>query len=551
MAFFHCLLYIALSGMLFFLLGRILPKRMFRPDLFPYHAWKVENGGRLYYKIKINRWQAIVPDMSRLLPGFMPAKRLLHRPSDAQLMRMIRETCVAELIHVFLCVSGIALFWIWPGMGGIILYILYVVLGNLPFILIQRYNRPRLQAMLVANRKHVERARSKRQTQEKKVLILSCNTGEGHNSCAKAVQEAFSERGMECIVEDALGFISPRISRLISHMHVWVYRKHPRLFRFGYRFSEKHPELFNDRSFMYGLLVYGCDPLASHIVDKGYDLVISTHVFSALMLTVSQKRHDLKIRTGFVATDYTRSPSMERSDLDLYFVPDTSLIRDFTINKISKEKIVVSGIPVKQAAYHHTEKVFAKRQYQLPDDCRHLLVMCGSMGCGPLKWLIALLVLELKENQYITVICGTNDKLREKLEKRYAVNDHVRIYGFRNDVSLLMDSADLYLTKPGGLSVTEAAVKNLPMVMINAVAGCEEYNKNFFVKSGLGVSADSIWSLARLCMDILSDDENLDQMMKAGKRKTWENAPQMICSKMLDEPDKETDPELDSISIKM
>ena len=539
----NCLLYIELTGLASFLLGRILPKRLFRPNMFPYRSWRVEDGGKLYFKIKINRWQSIVPDMSRIVPSLMPSKRIQRRPSDAQIMRMIRETCVAEFIHILLCLSGVGLFWIWPGWGGTIVYVLYVLLGNLPFILIQRYNRPRLIAMLHASRKQAERVRSKKDAHHKKVLILSCNTGEGHNSCAKAIKEAFNEREMECNIADALSFISPEISKMVSRLHVWVYRKHPRLFRFAYRFSEKHPGLFKERALMYALLVYGCDPLASYIVDGGYDIVISTHVFSALILTVSQKRHNLHIRTGFVATDYTRSPSMERSDLDVYFVPDASLKRDFIIDAITPEKIVDSGIPVKQSMYHCTEKVFAKRHYQLPENSRHLLVMCGSMGCGPLKWLIALLVMELKENQYITVVCGTNQKLLTRLEKRYAGNDHVRVYGFRDDISLLMDSADLYFTKPGGLSVTEAAVKNLPMVMINAVAGCEEYNKNFFVKSGLGVTSDSIWSLSRLFMDILSDDESLAQMADAGRRRKWRNAAHVICSTMLEEPEEETDPE--------
>lgn len=543
----NCLIYIALSGAVSFVLGRILPKRIFHPDRFPYRTLKVEKEGKLYLKININHWQSVLPDMSRILPGLMPAKRIMHRPTDAQLVCMIRETCVAEFIHVLLCVSGAALIWIWPGLGGVLVYALYVLLGNVPFILIQRYNRPRLIAILQASRRKAERCRNKRTQAQKKVLILSCNTGEGHNSCARAVKEAFDERNMDCSITDALSFIAPSISNLISRLHVWVYRKHPRLFRFGYRFSEKHPELFNERSFMYKLLVYGCDPLASFIIDEGYDIVISTHVFSALMLTVSCKRHHLNVRTGFVATDYTRSPSMERSNLDFYFVPDASLKRDFIINAITEDRIVDSGIPVKQALYHHTEKVFAKRNYQLPDDCRHLLVMCGSMGCGPLKWLIALIALELKENQYVTVVCGTNEKLRQKLEKRYSNNDHVRIYGYRQDISLLMDSADLYMTKPGGLSVTEAAVNHLPMVMINAVAGCEEYNKNFYVKSGLGVTSDSIWSLSRLCMDILSDEDSLAQMRASGQRKKWRNAAHVICRTMLDEPEENTDADAQNI----
>ena len=60
------------------------------------------------------------------------------------------ETCVAELTHALLCIAGLALLWLWPGTGGIVLFALYVLLGNIPFILIQRYNRPRLQKLLRA-----------------------------------------------------------------------------------------------------------------------------------------------------------------------------------------------------------------------------------------------------------------------------------------------------------------------------------------------------------------------------------------------------------------
>ena len=49
-----------------------------------------------------------------------------------------------------------------------------------------------------------------------RVLILSCNTGEGHNSCGKAIQEAFQARNIECEMEDALRFVSPKFSKVMS-----------------------------------------------------------------------------------------------------------------------------------------------------------------------------------------------------------------------------------------------------------------------------------------------------------------------------------------------
>ena len=68
-------------------------------------------------------------------------------------------------------------------------------------------------------------------------LILSCNTGQGHNSCAAAIKEYYDQMGQPCAVEDALAFISEGISAFISWGHSTVYRHLPWLFRLGYRWT--------------------------------------------------------------------------------------------------------------------------------------------------------------------------------------------------------------------------------------------------------------------------------------------------------------------------
>jgi len=78
-----------------------------------------------------------------------------------------------------------------------------------------------------------------------------------------------------------------------------------------------------------------------------------------------------------------------------------------------------------------------------------------------------------------------------------------------------MDSADLYLTKPGGISVTEAAHKRLPMVFVNAVAGCETHNLNFFLSHGAAMTADTPEELARTCLALLDDPARLTEMAAA------------------------------------
>ena len=345
-----------------------------------------------------------------------------------------------------------------------------------------------------------------------RVLILSCNTGEGHNSCGKAIQESFHDKGISCEMEDAFRFISPRVSKLISFLFVRIYRHLPGLFRFCYRYSENHPGVFKRKSGIYKFLTSGAERLYRFITDEKYDTIICPHVLSALMVTEVLRRHETNLHTYFVATDYTCSPSCGQSELDGYFIPDKSLADEFVRCGVPEEKIVASGIPIRKDFYQFLDKADAKRKIGLKPEDRHLLVMCGSMGCGPIGKLVRKIARTMPEDCRISVVCGTNHRLRKKLERALASDTRVEAYSYIHDISAMMDSADLFLTKPGGISVTEAAQKHLPMMFVNAVAGCESYNMRFYMHRGTAVSADTAETLADLTVSLLSNDTLLEQM---------------------------------------
>lgn len=152
----HCFLYLAATGIFGFLLGRLLPKRWFSAERFPFRSQPWEE--KLYRLLRVKQWQNKLPDMSRILPKLMPAKRLTPQ-TMTDLPRMIEETCVAELIHALLSVSGLGFLWLWPGGWGIALTAVYILLGNVSFIIIQRYNRPRLVKLLEMQQKKAARTK--------------------------------------------------------------------------------------------------------------------------------------------------------------------------------------------------------------------------------------------------------------------------------------------------------------------------------------------------------------------------------------------------------
>lgn len=145
MAFLKCLLYLLISGICVFLLGRIFPRKWITENSFPFKSFSFEKNGKIYEKIGIKRWKTKLPDASlilyRFIPKLMPKKRLKVGEKE-KISVLVKETCVAETTHFLAAVMGLYCAKIWRG-GGLILSLLYFI-WNLPFVLIQRYNRPRL-----------------------------------------------------------------------------------------------------------------------------------------------------------------------------------------------------------------------------------------------------------------------------------------------------------------------------------------------------------------------------------------------------------------------
>ena len=127
-----------------------------------------------------------------------------------------------------------------------------------------------------------------------KTLILSCATGQGHNACACAIKEYFELQGESCDIVDGLCLISQAVSALISRGHSFIYKKAPALFRWGYSYAEKHPKRLDEGSLAYRFLGSGSEKLLRLIEREGYDCVICTHVFTALML-----KNALNLRLSF------------------------------------------------------------------------------------------------------------------------------------------------------------------------------------------------------------------------------------------------------------
>ncbi len=359
-----------------------------------------------------------------------------------------------------------------------------------------------------------------------RTLILTCNTGEGHNSSAYAIQEIYQLNGEFCEICDSLGFLSKRISKFIGKSHANIYRHTPKVFDKGYALSEKYDSIFAEGSFLYRLLAFGTKRLYRYVVNFGIDNIICVHPFSAIMVTEMCSLYNLKIKTSIVSTDYTCAPGVNCSDVDIYFIPHSRLVDDFVVCGIPKDKIKPSGIPVKQCFIKERSKEYARDTLSLPYDKKIIVMCCGSMGAGPIEKVSIELEKKLSDNDMLIIICGSNTHLYNKLLP--CASEKVKIVGYTRQMCDYMAACDLFMTKPGGISITEASLMRVPMFFVKAVAGCELRNREFFDKLRCAKIIEHNDDLAEEAIKLLYSDNELSALRENLRSEFGSNAAQYI-----------------------
>lgn len=362
-----------------------------------------------------------------------------------------------------------------------------------------------------------------------RILLLSANTGEGHNSTAKALIDVLNERNIQCDMRDTLAFLSTGFSKFICGWHVRIYRHCSKLFDTSYRLMEQDadPEEFSP---IYELLTLGTGKLRKAIDEGDYDAIICVHSFAAMMVTQIRRRWGLKLPTYLVGTDYTCWPTVEQCDVDYYFLPSKDQIVPFIRAGHSRLQLIPTGIPVRQAFYHKEPKDQVRERLELPQEGVVALLMCGSMGCGPIQKVAEALVERLPEDAMLVAVCGSNQQLYESMQK--IQNPRLRVLGYTKNIPEYMDAVDLIITKPGGLSSTEAANKALPMVFLNTVGGCETRNLEFFLSHGCAVGSTDPDEVVDYAVSLAKDKEKREAMSAILKENFCINSAQAIVDRV-------------------
>lgn len=376
-----------------------------------------------------------------------------------------------------------------------------------------------------------------------KVIILSASTGGGHMSAANCVKNYLNAHGDGAVVVDTLEYINPILNKTIVEVYEYLAKKHPTIWKLMYNTTNKK-SLNKVVEIVNKIISKKLVPL---LRDEAPDLIISTHPFSTEMISHLKKNEKLSIPLVCIMTDYAPHRTWLSPNVDSYIVANEEMIAPMEEMGVQKDKIHPFGIPVDNDFFNFIDKKGELKNLGLRDDLPTILIMAGNFGFANIgKIFVSLQKIDL--DFQIIIITGKNkqlfndlkqlthgkrlrkrDKILSKMHLKNLSEKHLKMMAvkesdkfkitkptkliyYTNEVDKYMHVSDLIITKPGGLTISEALACNLPMALFGTIPGQEEENANFLVGKNMAVKLDNSLGEENIIRNLLLDPQKLNFM---------------------------------------
>lgn len=359
----------------------------------------------------------------------------------------------------------------------------------------------------------------------KRVLLLYISNNSGHHRATKAIEEALHLTCIDVKVVNmnCFNYTNPVTEKVLNSIYNKVIKIRPEVWENLYDNPKVYRRTRKLRKFIHSM---NSNKLERLIKKSNPDVIACTQAFPCGMVADLKKKLNKKrlkskakdknkykdFEVVGVLTDYAPHSYWMYDNVSAYIVPSRQCKNRFIENGIEKDRVYPFGIPISPKFFKSTNKEATRRSLRLNDDLTTILIMGGGQGLGPIEDLIYAINTIEKPFQII-VVCGTNKKLRNWLEKRKLLfRKKMAVLGYTKEVEMLMDVSDLVVTKPGGLTTAEALTKNLPLVIVNPIPGQEAKNTEFLLSEGVAVKAKNPLDAAVLIEDLLNHPKKLEQM---------------------------------------
>ncbi|MGE0268897.1 MAG: glycosyltransferase [Candidatus Omnitrophota bacterium] len=344
-----------------------------------------------------------------------------------------------------------------------------------------------------------------------KILLIHASAGGGHQKAAEAVRDELqATTSHEVVFIDALDYATPWFKGMYKGSYTFLITRWPLVWGIFFRLVDipwLQPLVRVLRRIQNGL---NTQKLHRFLIDNQFDFIISTHFMPNEVVSSLKKRNLIKSTLISCVTDYDVHRIWLGDAVDRYCVAC-----GWTQEKVKKlgvdpAKISVTGIPSHKRFSQTYDLTELKNKLALDQNLFTILIATGSFGIGPIEEMI-----EALNDFQIIVICGHNQNLYRRLSG--GQNKQVKILGLVDNMHELMAVSDVMVTKPGGLSITEALVSRLPLIFFNAIPGQETNNIKVLKEYDIGISDCTIGEIARKLREIRLSAVKLQEMKEKTK----------------------------------
>lgn len=316
----------------------------------------------------------------------------------------------------------------------------------------------------------------------RKLLIVSCSAGAGHKRAAEALFLA-AQKQQNLIVEniDLMDYSDWLVKKTVPSSYNFLVRYLPQIYGLIYRLADGDKsagglntlsELFRFNLRRFNRFVKQFEP----------DRIICTHFIASAFLNRTE------IPVDFIITDYGLNQIQLSPLIRRFFTPTEELADEL---RRGGRMATASGIPIHPVFQENKNPDAAKKSFGLNKNWPTILVMCGGHGLSDPTAIVSALHEGLNQSNLVVVSGNSDPFLRTKLA-RFKKNERVnyRLIRFTEKIDELMRAADVIITKPGGLTTSEALFLKKPLLLYSPIPGQEEANTIFVEKNNFGQQLD-------------------------------------------------------------
>ncbi|MEJ9314873.1 glycosyltransferase [Priestia megaterium] len=354
--------------------------------------------------------------------------------------------------------------------------------------------------------------------EKNKYLILSATFGEGHKQVANAISEAvnYMVADTEPITIDIMEWVHPNLYPISNYIYKKGIKKFPQVYSFLYK-KTRVKNSFSVK--LNSIFLTGMQTMLKIIQEIKPKVVISTYPFAAGIISKLKEQGLIDIPSVTIITDYTDHSYWIYPSTDQYVVGSTQLRDRLIVLGVEEDKIKTTGIPVRKRFMDVLPKDVLLNKYMINPNMFTLLIMGGGDGFFG-KGASTFRALEsISTPIQLFIVCGKNKKLKTQLEWELKGSKHdVRILGYCEKIEELMAISDLMISKPGGVTTSEAMAMDLPILIHHSLPGQEEDNTEYLCRSGFAFVANSEKDLIAKVENLVYDSAPLRWMKQRMKK---------------------------------